>query len=174
MTRARDITLSRVAGEHYERASQILDAFRGEPDEIAMLKAIVAVAAGRMAFRLGGPAARQVLVTIDAALERRSTEPAPTAALSKPAAAVMREVLQRVCDETGYTVEELRAPRRGPRELMHARQWAMALLRETGRFSYPQIGAYLGGRDHTTVLHGVRAHRRRAAMGRFPVIGGRT
>lgn len=28
-------------------------------------------------------------------------------------------------------------------------------------YSLPQIGAYLGGRDHTTVLHGIRQHEKR-------------
>lgn len=40
------------------------------------------------------------------------------------------------------------------RRLAHPRQIAMYLLREETDLSLPQIGAYLGGRDHTTVLYG--------------------
>lgn len=47
------------------------------------------------------------------------------------------------------------------RNIVHSRQQAMAEMYATGRFSLPQIGAFLGGRDHTTVLHGVRAHKAR-------------
>jgi chromosomal replication initiation ATPase DnaA len=39
----------------------------------------------------------------------------------------------------------------------HARQEAMALIYETGQVSLPWIGRKFN-RDHTTVLHGVRAH----------------
>jgi chromosomal replication initiation ATPase DnaA len=45
--------------------------------------------------------------------------------------------------------------------LVRARQHAMWEMREHTKLSYPAIGAMLGGRDHTTVLHGVRQHRRR-------------
>jgi chromosomal replication initiation ATPase DnaA len=44
--------------------------------------------------------------------------------------------------------------RLGP--VVKARQVAMYLLRETGDYSLPAIGRRMG-RDHTTVLHGVRA-----------------
>lgn len=55
----------------------------------------------------------------------------------------------------------------GPSRLRHlviARQEAMAEAHATGRYSLPRIGRYLGGRDHTTVLHGVRAHRERSEL----------
>ena len=32
----------------------------------------------------------------------------------------------------------------------------MYLAREDAHMSYPEIGSHLGGRDHTTVLHGYR------------------
>lgn len=32
------------------------------------------------------------------------------------------------------------------------------------RYSLPQIGAFFGGRDHTTVIHGIRAHEKRMAL----------
>lgn len=44
-----------------------------------------------------------------------------------------------------------------PRRLARARQVAMYLCRELTKRSLPQIGAQFGGRDHTTILHAVRA-----------------
>lgn len=60
----------------------------------------------------------------------------------------------------GVTVEELCGPSKKDR-ITPARFAAMALAREfCGHLSLPQIGQGLGGRDHSTVLHGVRrAHR---------------
>jgi chromosomal replication initiator protein len=40
---------------------------------------------------------------------------------------------------------------------VRARQEAYAALRAHG-WSYPRIARAIGGRDHTTVMHGVRKH----------------
>ena len=50
-------------------------------------------------------------------------------------------------------VSDLRAKRRS-RSIAHPRQIAMFLVRELTTHSFPEIGEYFGGRDHTTVLHG--------------------
>ncbi len=39
------------------------------------------------------------------------------------------------------------------KEVVRPRQIAMFLLREEVRYSFPEIGAKLGGRDHSTVIH---------------------
>jgi chromosomal replication initiator protein len=44
--------------------------------------------------------------------------------------------------------------RRRSKDIVTARQMAMYLTREETNASLPQIGRALGGRDHTTVLHG--------------------
>lgn len=49
------------------------------------------------------------------------------------------------------------------RHVAYARHEAMAAVRDMGRLSYPQIGRVFGGRDHTTVLSGIRHHRARMA-----------
>jgi chromosomal replication initiator protein len=36
------------------------------------------------------------------------------------------------------------------------RQLAMYLLRDMNEISFPQIGEILGGRDHTTVMYGIK------------------
>jgi len=41
------------------------------------------------------------------------------------------------------------------RELVHPRQICMFLLKREMNYSYPMIGRFLGGKDHTTVMHGV-------------------
>jgi hypothetical protein len=42
------------------------------------------------------------------------------------------------------------------RMFVHPRQIAMYLIFKLNRKSYPEIGRVLGGRDHTTAMHGVR------------------
>jgi len=58
------------------------------------------------------------------------------------------------------TPEELRSSRR-TRRIAHPRQVVMYLMREETDASLPQIGAELGGRDHTTVLYGYERVRAR-------------
>jgi chromosomal replication initiation ATPase DnaA len=45
--------------------------------------------------------------------------------------------------------------------IAHPRQEAMWRMRQAGKWSLPQIGRFLGERDHTTVLSGIRAHQKR-------------
>jgi chromosomal replication initiator protein len=62
-------------------------------------------------------------------------------------------VLQVTAEFHGVEIEELTGPRR-TRKIATARQQAMYLAREATEASLPQIGDALGGRDHTTVMHG--------------------
>lgn len=63
------------------------------------------------------------------------------------------EILNSVASYYGVTVNELRSPNRS-RRIALPRQVAMYLLREETAASLPQIGAQLGGRDHTTIMYG--------------------
>jgi chromosomal replication initiator protein len=74
--------------------------------------------------------------------------------LQRPASSPDR-ILKAVCQRFEVTVADLCSPRR-PQALSFARQCAMYLLRERTELSLSEIGALLGGRDHTTILHGVR------------------
>jgi chromosomal replication initiator protein len=74
--------------------------------------------------------------------------------LQRPASSPDR-ILKAVCQHFEVTVADLCSPRR-PQALSFARQSAMFLLRERTELSLSEIGVLLGGRDHTTILHGVR------------------
>lgn len=63
-------------------------------------------------------------------------------------------VLEETARYFGLSVEDLVSPSRS-RPLTTARHVAMYLLRECTAMSYVRIGELFGGRDHTTVLHGV-------------------
>lgn len=73
----------------------------------------------------------------------------PDAFLSRDPGAV----LQAVASEFRVAPVELTGPRRS-HNIVVPRQAAMYLMREVCQLSFPQIGDYLGGRDHTTVMHG--------------------
>lgn len=62
-------------------------------------------------------------------------------------------ILQAVVGEFRITLSELEGPRR-TRRVVIPRQIAMYLLRDIAQLSFPQIGELLGGRDHTTAMHG--------------------
>ena len=64
------------------------------------------------------------------------------------------KILAATADSFGMSITDLESPsRRQP--LARARQVAMYLCRELTDLSLPKIGALFGGRDHTTVLHGI-------------------
>jgi chromosomal replication initiation ATPase DnaA len=48
-----------------------------------------------------------------------------------------------------------------PRHMVAATLYEMRHPCGKRKFSLPQIGAWLGGRHHTTILHAVRAHEKR-------------
>lgn len=74
---------------------------------------------------------------------------------------------RRLCAVFHVTPNEIRSHRRS-KEIMLARQavmyWAVRL---TG-YSYPKIGRIMGGRDHTSIMYGATAYRKkREKMGRY-------
>ncbi len=64
-------------------------------------------------------------------------------------------ILPAVARYFGVSLDDLKGKVR-ERKIVVPRQVAMYLLREDARLSLPEIGQVLGGRDHSTVLHGVR------------------
>ena len=65
-----------------------------------------------------------------------------------------RKLLEFIAADRGVTVDELIGQNRSSK-IAEPRQLAMYLLREFNEISLPQIGEILGGRDHTTVMHGI-------------------
>lgn len=85
----------------------------------------------------------------------------PSAAAGRPIPS-LRRILNAVARQRELTAAELVGPSRC-RTVVEARGIAMYLARGlTGRSLY-EIGRACGGRDHTTVLHGVRVIERRIA-----------
>ena len=75
----------------------------------------------------------------------------------------MRDVAALVAERHGLSLAELKGPS-ATRRIAWPRQEAYALIRKhCPNISYPQIGQFFGGRDHTTVIYGVRAHEARVA-----------
>jgi len=70
-----------------------------------------------------------------------------------PVELTVDQVLGSVSAYYGLRVDDLRGPRRTKR-IAFARHVAMYLTRDLTDMSLPQIGESLGGRDHSTVLHG--------------------
>ena len=68
---------------------------------------------------------------------------------------MMENILRDVCARTGVSrIDVLSSRHFAP--AVRARQIIMYRIRTETRRSLPQIGKFLGGRDHTTILHGVR------------------
>jgi chromosomal replication initiator protein len=65
----------------------------------------------------------------------------------------VKSVIQAISRYFDTEVVDIIGPRR-QKELVYPRQIAMYLLRDIMHLSYPQIGDALGGRDHTTIMHG--------------------
>ena len=68
-------------------------------------------------------------------------------------------ILKSVADEHHISMQKLLGRNR-KREIAWPRQEAMLAAYREG-YSYPEIGMMLGGRDHTTILHGCKAARKR-------------
>lgn len=84
----------------------------------------------------------------------------------KPFAIDYNTIARRMCLVFGVKKVHIMSNRRG-RHLVFARQAIMYWAYRLTDRSLPEIGRLMGGRDHTTVLHGYHAYvAKRAAMGR--------
>lgn len=64
-------------------------------------------------------------------------------------------IISIVGEHCGVAAKEILGEKRRP-DLVQARQLAMYLCRELLGHSYPVIGRMFGGKDHSTVMHGVK------------------
>ncbi len=76
-----------------------------------------------------------------------------------------KTVLSAICDYFNLTNKDLAGPKR-QKELVLPRHLAMYLLSEELKLTVEKIGQILGGRDHTTVMHGRDKVRRLIATNR--------
>lgn len=74
----------------------------------------------------------------------------------------LNQIARLVAHFHGYSVTDLKGRRRFKRLVM-ARQQAVWHMYERTDASYPAIGRFLGGRDHSTLIHGRKVHEARLA-----------
>jgi len=73
--------------------------------------------------------------------------------LKEPKKLITVDFIQRcVAEECGISLQDLKLRRRN-KTIVLPRQIAMYLSRELTELSFPEIGTFFGGKDHTTVLH---------------------
>lgn len=76
----------------------------------------------------------------------------------------MPEIAQRVALAYGLTVAEVRA-KYGARAHAPAQQHAVWLMHKQPHLSFPMIGAYMGGRDYSSMIYARDRHEARIAAG---------
>lgn len=129
------------------------DVMAMEPDQ---LRALIAHAAGLCATKCSELPTASALRRIAFTLEEQA------------ACMSMRHLLRVTAFEHGLSVEDIAGGRRWF-HLTAARHdffWRCRQVKRadgTFRYSLPQIGEFLGGMDHTSVLNGVRRHAKRLA-----------
>lgn len=74
-----------------------------------------------------------------------------------------KRILREVATKWGVSVTDIVSDRRS-KIVVSARHEACYRLRHETTWSLPRIGGFLGGRDHTTALHGVRKHAERMGL----------
>ncbi len=62
--------------------------------------------------------------------------------------------MSQITKQTGYSFQELCSKSRS-KDIVQTRQIAMFLMKKYTEKSLRDIGIFLGGRDHSTVMHGV-------------------
>ena len=90
-------------------------------------------------------------------VEAKLVTPASNDEFYVPAPMTRHAILSEVALDNGMLYQSLLIHSRTT-NYVHPRQEAMYRLRVERGFSYPQIGKYVGGFDHTTVISGIRAY----------------
>lgn len=87
-------------------------------------------------------------------LDKAAAEAALAKLVARPTTISMVNVMQVVSEYYGIEPDAIRGKARN-KEIVRPRHVIMYLAREEAGASLPEIGAQLGGRDHTTVMYGV-------------------
>lgn len=72
----------------------------------------------------------------------------------KPKQVALQHVIKSVCTYYPYNADDLASKKRG-KHLSFARHVAFFLMKQMTNKSLREIGTFLGGRDHTTVVHAI-------------------
>lgn len=79
----------------------------------------------------------------------------------------MFPIAMRLCKATGFSLDDIKSERKGKQLVLVRQAIAYWIARRTG-CSTPEIGRFLGGRDHTTALHAIRTYpKKRAKAGKY-------
>lgn len=87
------------------------------------------------------------------AVPRQPDTPSPPGYLKPKATAIL--VINEICSAWGIEHYRILGPQRIA-EIVKPRSAAMAIIRRITSMSFPQIGKFFGGRDHSTILHANR------------------
>ncbi|RME96327.1 MAG: hypothetical protein D6773_17275 [Alphaproteobacteria bacterium] len=93
----------------------------------------------------------------DAAPEPVKVIPRPAPLPGDERLPTLQEIAEHVAWLYGIGVADMRGKGR-TRDVVEARNHAFYLARRRTGKPYARIGEYFGGRDHTTVIHGIRKH----------------
>ncbi|MGE5566181.1 MAG: helix-turn-helix domain-containing protein [Parcubacteria group bacterium] len=115
--------------------------------DASQLRQVIAHAAGLLAHRSSPTQTRSVLGNIAVAIWDRPT---------------LKQLAAEFCAYEGTTIEELCGPQRS-RICARPRQHFMYLAVEKHGKSLSAVGRFLN-RDHTTIMHGVEAYKKRAGL----------
>ena len=74
---------------------------------------------------------------------------------NSPSRITPENIINVVCDHYNISIEDVKSPKRN-KELSHPRQMIMYLCRSMTNATYKEIASFLGGRDHSTIMHGER------------------
>lgn len=88
-----------------------------------------------------------------------------SAANLPPSGPTVKDILWAVCEASGLSMSDLLGPWR-PRKFARARQMGYALMRSLRPdLSFPAIGRVFGGKDHGTVMSGIKVFEEKKAEG---------
>lgn len=134
------------------------------------------------AARIAGVSEGLLRSALGAAAARPRPAPAPWLGKDRPPpisfAAAARElagpprmIVHEVATKYGLKTSDLTGPST-KRSVTIPRQEAMFRIRHERGLSLPAVGQIFGGRDHTTILHGIRAHETRLAWAEVLIAAG--
>ena len=83
-----------------------------------------------------------------------------SASYAKETRVSLREIIDAVCDEFELPMSDILSSRR-TKDIIIPRQIVMYLAKQLTPMSFPAIGRLIGGRDHSTVMHGCAAIERK-------------